>query len=109
VRLFGGDPEPSTARRSPTRRSVIIIATQSRRTPMNSARSSTARFEIADRTLEEVMVPRNDVIVIDAEATCDEALALLVETGHSRAPVAEKRNLDRPVGMVGLRSLVVPR
>jgi putative hemolysin len=52
------------------------------------------------------MVPRGDVVVIDAEATCGEALALLVETGHSRAPVAEKRNLDRPVGMVRLRSLL---
>jgi putative hemolysin len=55
-----------------------------------------------------VMVPRNDVVVIDADATCAEALALLVESGHSRAPVAEKRNLDRPVGMVRLRSLLGP-
>ena len=63
-------------------------------------------FEIAERTLDEVMVPRNDVVVIDADATCGEALALLIETGHSRAPVAEKRNLDRLVGMVRLRSLL---
>jgi putative hemolysin len=52
------------------------------------------------------MVPRNDVVVVDAESTCADALALLVETGHSRAPVAEKRNLDRTVGMVRLRSLL---
>jgi putative hemolysin len=63
-------------------------------------------FEISERTLDEVMVPRSDVVVIDAEATCSQALDLLVETGHSRAPVAEKRNLDRPVGMVRLRSLL---
>jgi putative hemolysin len=52
------------------------------------------------------MVPRNDVVVIDAAATCREALEVLVESGHSRAPVAEKRNLDKPVGMVRLRSLL---
>ena len=63
-------------------------------------------FEISERTLDEVMVPRSDVAVIDAEATCSQALEVLVETGHSRAPVAEKRNLDRPVGMVRLRSLL---
>ena len=63
-------------------------------------------FEISERTLDEVMVPRNDVLVIDADATCSEALQALVESGHSRAPVAEKRNLDKPVGMVRLRSLL---
>lgn len=63
-------------------------------------------FEISERTLDEVMVPRADVAVIDAEATCSQALEVLVETGHSRAPVAEKRNLDKPVGMVRLRSLL---
>ncbi len=63
-------------------------------------------FEISERTLDEVMVPRADVVVIDADASCSEALAVLVETGHSRAPVAEKRNLDKPVGMVRLRSLL---
>jgi magnesium and cobalt exporter, CNNM family len=63
-------------------------------------------FEIAERTLDEVMVPRSEVVVIDDEATCGEALALLLETGHSRAPVAENRNLDRTVGMVRLRNLL---
>jgi putative hemolysin len=63
-------------------------------------------FEISERTLDEVMVPRNDVVVIDAEATCREAQEVLVASGHSRAPVAEKRNLDKPVGMVRLRSLL---
>ena len=63
-------------------------------------------FEISERTLDEVMVPRNDVVVIDADATCSEALDVLVKSGHSRAPVAEKRNLDKPVGMVRLRTLL---
>jgi putative hemolysin len=63
-------------------------------------------FAIAERTVDEVMVPRSEVAVVDAESTCAEALALLIESGHSRAPVAEKRNLDRTVGMVRLRSLL---
>jgi putative hemolysin len=63
-------------------------------------------FAIAERTVDQVMVPRNEVVVIDADATCAEALAVLVETGHSRAPVADKHNLDRTIGMVRLRSLL---
>jgi putative hemolysin len=63
-------------------------------------------FAIAERTVDEVMVPRSEVAVIDSDDTCAEALALLIESGHSRAPVADKRNLDRTVGMVRLRSLL---
>ncbi|HSL75185.1 MAG TPA: hemolysin family protein [Ilumatobacteraceae bacterium] len=63
-------------------------------------------FAIAERTVDQVMVPRSEVVVIDADATCEQALAVLVETGHSRAPVADKHNLDRIVGMVRLRSLL---
>lgn len=104
VRLLGGDPTQQREEVSgeELRDMVAIHETF----PPEQRQIIDGAFEIAERTLDEVMVPRNDVVVIDAESTCAEALALLVETGHSRAPVAEKRNLDRPVGMVRLRSLL---
>jgi putative hemolysin len=104
VRLLGGDPNLQREEMSGEElRDMVAIHDMF---PADQRRIIDGAFEIAERTLDEVMVPRNDVVVIDAEATCDEALALLFETGHSRAPVAEKRNLDRCVGMVRLRSLL---
>ena len=104
VRLLGGDP---TRQREEVSGEELrdMVAIHETFTP-EQRQIIDGAFEIAERTLDEVMVPRTDVVVIDADATCDEALALLIETGHSRAPVAEKRNLDRPVGMVRLRSLL---
>jgi putative hemolysin len=104
VRLLGGDPKRQ--REEVTGEEIRDMVAIHETFPPEQRQIIDGAFEIAERTLDEVMVPRSDVAVIDAAATCREALEVLVETGHSRAPVAEKRNLDRPVGMVRLRSLL---
>ncbi len=104
VRLLGGDPDRQ--REEVTGEELRDMVAIHETFPPEQRQIIDGAFEIAERTLDEVMVPRSDVAVIDADATCAEALAVLVETGHSRAPVAEKRNLDRTVGMVRLRSLL---
>ena len=63
-------------------------------------------FEIAERTLDEVLRPRPDVLVLDADWPCSRAIDELAGSGHSRAPVAHDRNLDDVVGLVHLRELL---
>lgn len=104
VRLLGGDPD--VQREEITGEELRYMLAIHGRFPPEQRQIIDGAFEIVVRTVGEVMVPRTDVVVIDADATCGEALALLVDTGHSRAPVADKRNLDRPVGMVRIRSLI---
>ena len=104
VRLLGGDP--SRQREEVTGEELRDMVAIHETFPPEQRQIIDGAFEIAERTLDEVMVPRTDVVVIDADATCREALQVFIETGHSRAPVAEKRNLDRVVGMVRLRSLL---
>jgi len=81
VRLLGGDPniQREVVTEEELRDMVAIHETFSdeQRLIIDGA------FEIAERRLDEVMVPRNDVAVVDAAATCAEALAFLLETGHS--------------------------
>ena len=104
VRLLGGDP--SLQREELTGEDLRdMIAIHETFAP-EQRRIIDDAFEIAERQLDEVMVPRTDVLAIDADATCAEALAELMESGHSRAPVAERGNLDATVGMVRLRSLI---
>ncbi len=104
VRVLGGDPDRQ--REEVTGDELRDMVAIHETFPPEQRQVIDGAFEIAERTLDEVMVPRTDVVVIDADDTCAQALALLIETGHSRAPVAEKRNLDKPVGMVRLRSLI---
>ena len=52
----------------------------------------------------EVMTPRTDIVAVPVEASADEAIALMLETGHLRMPVYEK-NLDSVVGILLARDL----
>jgi putative hemolysin len=64
-------------------------------------------LEVAQRILREVSVRRPDVFVLDADWTCETALQDLIASRHSRAPAAPDRALDRAVGIVHLRDLVL--
>jgi putative hemolysin len=104
VRLLGGDPKLQREEVTEEElRDMVAIQptfTAEQRQIIDGA------FEIAERTLDEILVPRRDVFVIDAEWTCREALEQLAASGHSRAPVAVGRNLDQVTGQVHLRHLL---
>jgi putative hemolysin len=104
VRVFGGDPHQQ--REDVTEGEIRdLVATQVHFTPQQRLIIDGA-FQIAERTVDEVMTPRGDVFVLDADWSVHEALQKLSASGHSRAPVAEQRNLDRTVGIVHLRQLL---
>ena len=60
---------------------------------------------LADRPAREVMTPRTDVDWIDLDASAEEISQALLDTPHSRIPVAEG-SVDRLVGVVQARDIV---
>ena len=62
-------------------------------------------FELGDTIAREVMVPRPDVVWIEAQKTVGQALALALRSGFSRIPVVGN-NIDDIVGIVYLKDLV---
>jgi putative hemolysin len=104
VRLLGGDP--SRGRDDVTEEELRdLVATQVSFSPQQRAIIDGA-FEVADRSLQEVLRPRGEVFVVDAVEPAPLALRQLLDSGHSRAPVAISRNLDEVLGVVHLRQLV---
>jgi putative hemolysin len=104
VRLLGGDP--SVQREAVTEAELReLVGTQPTITPQQR-RIIDGAFEISERTLDEVLRPRPDVVVLDADWTAAQALDALVASGHSRAPVAHDGNIDDVVGAVHLRDLI---
>ncbi|MEV6600186.1 hemolysin family protein [Actinoplanes sp. NPDC051346] len=104
VRISGGDPD--TAREEVTSEEIRdIVATQESFSAEQRMIISGA-FEIADRTLREIVVPRRDVFTLSAVLRADEALRRLAEAGRSRAPVTGPLGLDDVLGVVHLRDLV---
>jgi putative hemolysin len=61
-------------------------------------------IEFGDTIVREVMVPRIDMVGIDATSSVRDALDLAIESGRSRLPVVGE-GADDIVGMVNLRHL----
>jgi putative hemolysin len=61
---------------------------------------------LADRPTREVMTPRTEVDWIDIDASLEQLRECLLNTPHSRLPVAEG-SVDKLVGVVQLRDIVV--
>jgi putative hemolysin len=104
VRLMGGDP---TVQREEVTEEELrgMVAVQPSFTP-EQRQIIDGAFEIAERTLDEILVPRRDVFVVDESWACDVALMKLAESGHSRAPVGAGGSLDHVTGVVHLRTLL---
>ncbi len=62
-------------------------------------------LEIGDTPVTDVMVPRTQMTAVEADATVQEAIALMIEKGYSRLPCYEA-TADNIVGLVYLKDLV---
>nr|WP_007471350.1 hemolysin family protein [Segniliparus rugosus] len=62
-------------------------------------------FELGDTTAREIMVPRPDMVWIEADKTAAQAISLAVRSGHSRIPVIGE-TVDDVVGVAYLKDLV---
>ncbi|MFQ6136042.1 MAG: hemolysin family protein [Candidatus Hydrothermarchaeales archaeon] len=62
-------------------------------------------FEFGDTTVKEVMSPRIDMECIESDAELNDAISLVIETGHSRIPVFEE-SVDNIVGIVYSKDLL---
>ncbi|WP_067494980.1 hemolysin family protein [Actinoplanes sp. TFC3] len=104
VRLTGNNPHAAREEVSAEEIRDMVEAQQEfsaeQRTIISGA------FEIADRRLREILVPRRDVLVLPGDLSAQHALDRLVAGGHSRAPVAGPVGLDDVLGVVHLRDLI---
>lgn len=57
-------------------------------------------------TVKEIMVPRPDVVFVSLDATPEELLSIITESGHSRLPVYNK-NVDEIMGVLYAKDLLV--
>ena len=62
-------------------------------------------FEFGDTVVREVMLPRPDMVAIEAESPVEEGIRTAIEAGFSRIPAYEE-STDNIVGLVYLKDLV---
>jgi CBS domain containing-hemolysin-like protein len=61
-------------------------------------------LSLRGKTVDDVMVPRADIVAMAEDVTLDEALEVVRREGHSRLPIY-REHLDEIVGMVHVKDL----
>lgn len=64
-------------------------------------------IEMGTRTARDIMIPRPDVVGLEAAASFDQALDVAAKHGHSRLPVFEE-DLDHIVGILHVKDFIQP-
>lgn len=62
-------------------------------------------FEFGDTLVREVMVPRIDVVAVEAATPICDALEVVIQAGHSRVPVYED-TIDNIIGLLYAKDLL---
>ena len=62
-------------------------------------------LEMDETVAREVMVPRIDMVALSVETSLRDALAVIIEAGHSRIPVYEE-NIDQIVGFLYAKDIL---
>ncbi|MGQ5265064.1 hemolysin family protein [Micromonospora sp. ZYX-F-536] len=104
VRLAGGDPRAS--REEMTEEELREMLVSQRGLSSQQREILTGAFDIAGRTLREILVARREVTTLPASLAADEGVRALAAAGRSRAPVTGPGGLDEVIGVVHIRDLV---
>ncbi|TDB74947.1 hemolysin family protein [Micromonospora sp. KC723] len=104
VRLAGGDPRASRAEVTEDELREMLVSQQGLSSQQREILAGA--FDIAGRTLREVLVTRRQVTMLPADLAPSEAMRRLAAAGRSRAPVVGPGGLDDVCGVVHIRDLI---
>lgn len=62
-------------------------------------------FDFTNTVVEEIMVPRTEVVFIQSNANIDELINIIVSSGYTRIPVYEE-NTDNIVGIINAKEVL---
>jgi putative hemolysin len=105
VRLFGGDP--SAAREQVSESELRRMVADNTSLSTDERRLIDEVFGAGDRQLREVLVPRTEVIFLEAATPVIEAATEIARYPHSRYPVIDE-SADNVIGFVHVRDLLSP-
>ncbi len=103
-RFFGVSAEDRVTASEEDLRILVDAVEETQALEEDEREMITSIFEMSDRDISEIMVPRVDLVAVEAATLVSEAVDLAVSSGHSRLPVYEG-DLDHVAGVVHLRAL----
>jgi putative hemolysin len=101
---FGGTPHGRVAVTEEEIKTLVETGQAQGLLQEHEQRMITSIFEISDKPVREVMVPRPDIVAMDVETPASEMLERITKVGHSRIPVYEG-SADSIIGVLYVKDL----
>jgi putative hemolysin len=105
VAILGGDPR--VGRQAITEEELRDLVTGAQALTPDERHIVGEVFDAGKRQIREVLVPRTEVVFLDAETSAAEAAEIAAGVPHSRLPVFQE-SYDNVVGFVHVRDLLGP-
>ena len=105
VALLGGDPR--IGRQAMTEQELRDLVTGAQALSADERQIAGEVFDAGKRQIREVLVPRTEVVFLDAEMPVAQAAATAASLPHSRLPVYQD-TYDNVIGFVHVRDLLGP-
>jgi putative hemolysin len=105
VAVLGGDPR--VGRQAMTEQELRDLVTGTQALSQDERHIVGEVFDAGKRQIREVLVPRTEVVFLDAETPVATAAAIAVGVPHSRLPVYQD-TYDNVIGFVHVRDLLGP-
>jgi Mg2+/Co2+ transporter CorB len=103
LRLFGVSPEDAAEHSLSTEELRTVVSEAGAMIPKRHQRMLLSLLDLEKATVEDIMVPRNEIIGIDLTDPADRIKAQLVDSQHSRLPLYNG-SIDDLRGIIHIRS-----
>lgn len=104
VRLLGITPASGNAHQLSQEELRTLVDESARQLPKQRQNMLLNVLDLENVTVNDIMVPRNDVAGIDLDADTDDIMQALLNSQHTRLPVYNKGDLNNVIGMLHMRN-----
>jgi Mg2+/Co2+ transporter CorB len=105
LRLFGVSPEDAAQHSLSAEELRSVVAEAGAMIPQRHQRMLLSILDLERATVEDIMIPRNEIIGIDISEPWERTLEVITGSSHTRLPVFDG-SIDELKGVVHLRKLV---
>ena len=109
LRLMGIDKEKRAALTEQDIRSIMDVGQKDGAIEEEELELIENVFDLSDSVAKDIMIPRNHMTCIDADASYAQLMKLFRETMYTRFPVYENDDKDHIIGIVNVKDLLLMR
>jgi Mg2+/Co2+ transporter CorB len=103
LKMFGVTPQETAMQQLSRDELRTVVNEAGALIPRRHQRMLLNILDLENVTVEDIMIPRNEIVGIDLDSDIDEILRLLTTSQHTRLPIY-RENIDHVLGIIHLRN-----